>query len=290
MATTSAGSAARLQIARSLIALRERAGLSQAELAKEAGCSRQTVSRYETWQERSRLTVPMIRSLARACDATEEETEALVDLVRAQDEGWWVDDPAIPEWMDPLVSFETAANRVDVYANTMVPGLLQTPAYALASYEASQARAVQEEIDRRVESRMRRQNILHRPDLHLWAVITESVLRCEVGGADVMIEQIKHLEGMAGRPNVTIQVLPYSAGASAAGSSGHFMVVARDDERNPLNRMSVVYLELATRGLYLDDPDDLEAYKLTTAYLRSQARDASLSREILAAVRQEYLR
>ncbi|MFE5847490.1 helix-turn-helix domain-containing protein [Streptomyces niveus] len=288
MATTSAGSAARLQIARSLVALRERAGLSQGDLAKQAGCSRQTASRYETWQERSRLTVPMIRSLAGACAATAEEIEALADLVRAQDEGWWVDDPAIPEWMDPLVSFETAATYVDIYANALVPGLLQTPAYALASYSASEVRAVQEEIDRRVEARMRRQNTLTRTDLHLWAILTESVLRCEVGGPAVMAEQIAHLEEMAARPNVTIQVLPHDAGASAAGSSGHFSIVGRDDERDPLNSMAVTYLELATRGLYLDDPDDLHAYKLTHVYLRSQAQDTTRSLETLTAVRQEF--
>ncbi|MFE4496098.1 helix-turn-helix domain-containing protein [Streptomyces niveus] len=290
MATTSAGSAARLQIARSLVALRDRAGLSQGELAKRAGCSRQTVSRYETWQERARLTVPMIRSLAGACGATPKEAEALADLVRAQDEGWWVDDPAIPEWMDPLVSFEDAATYVDIYANALVPGLLQTPAYALASYQASQVRAVQEEIDRRVEARIRRQDILTRADLHLWAILTESVLRCLVGNPQVMAEQLAHLEEMAARPNVTIQVLPHSAGASAAGSSGHFMMVGRDDERDPLNSMAVVYLELATRGFYFDDPDDLGAYKLTTTYLRSQAQDATVTLDTLAAVRQEYSR
>ncbi|MFJ2112413.1 helix-turn-helix domain-containing protein [Streptomyces sp. NPDC087850] len=290
MPTTSAGSAARLQIARSLISLRERAGLSQGNVAAKAGCSRQSVSRYETWQERNRLTVPMIRALAAACEATEQERETLAELVRAQDEGWWVDDPAIPEWMDPLVSFEDAAEYYHTYANALIPGILQTPAYALATHEASHVRVEQGEIERKVAIRMRRQSILGRDDLHLWAVLTESVLRCTVGSAAVMAEQIAHLEEMSARRNIDIQVLPHSFGASAAGSGGHFSVMGRDDERDSLNSMAVVYLEMHTRGLYLDDPSDLHAYKLTHSYLRSQAHNTAASLLMLAAARQEYSR
>ncbi|WP_030544459.1 helix-turn-helix transcriptional regulator [Streptomyces albus] len=288
MATTSAGSAARLQIAQSLAALRQRAGLTLTDVAERVGCSKSTVGRYETWQERARLTVPMVRGIAEACGATEAEREALAELVRGQGEGWWVGDPAIPEWMDPLVGFETAAEYVHAYANILVPGLLQTRTYALATHQASDVRADQDEIERKVAARMRRQDILERENLHLWAILTESVLRTVVGGEAVMAEQMAHLEEMSQRPNIDIQVLPYSSGASAAGSGGHFLILGRDDERRPLHSMSVVYLEMHTRGLYLDDPDDLQAYKLAHAYLRSQAADPKASRKMLAAARQEF--
>lgn len=290
MATSSAGSAARLQIAQALISLRERAGMTLAEVAAKADCSKSTVGRYEQWQERARLTVPMIRTIADACQATRQEREALADLVRAQGEGWWVDDPAIPAWMDPLISFENAAEYIHAYANGLVPGLLQTPAYALATHQASEVRTDPGEIERKVQARMRRQDILNRADLHLWVILTEGVLRCVVGGRKVMAEQLAHLETLARRPNVDLQVLPYTAGASAAGSGGHFLVLGRDDERRPLNTMAVVYLEMHTRGLYLDDPGDLRSYKLAHDYLRSQALDTSASADMLTTARQEYSR
>jgi hypothetical protein len=83
-----------------------------------------------------------------------------------------------------------------------------------------------------------------------------------------------------------VQVLPFTAGAHAAGA-GHFVVLGRDDEREPLNSMAVVYIEMRRRGLYLDDPEDVGAYKLTFDYLRSQAADATASLRLITEARQE---
>ncbi|MER7787568.1 Scr1 family TA system antitoxin-like transcriptional regulator [Streptomyces sp. NPDC097640] len=74
--------------------------------------------------------------------------------------------------------------------------------------------------------------------------------------------------------------------AHAAGA-GHFVVLGRNDEANPLNSMAVVYIEMRRRGLYLDDAEEVAAYKLTFDYLRSQAVDASASLRLLAKTRQE---
>lgn len=141
-----------------------------------------------------------------------------------------------------------------------------------------------------VDARIQRQEILKRtPPLHLWAVLDEAVIRRIVGDATVMVEQLDHLQVMAQRPNIDIQLLPFSAGAHAAGAS-HFVVLGRDDERNPLNSMAVVYIEMRRRGLYLDDADDVRSYKLTFDYLRSQAADAAATVDLLAAARQEFSR
>lgn len=108
-----------------------------------------------------------------------------------------------------------------------------------------------------------------------------------------MAEQMAHLHEMAQVPNIDIQVLPFTAGAHAAGT-GHFVILGRDDERNPLNihgrgllRMAVVYIEMRRRGLYLDKAEDVESYELTFDYLRSQAADPSASLRLLATIRQE---
>ncbi|MFH8350457.1 helix-turn-helix domain-containing protein [Streptomyces sp. NPDC018045] len=284
------GYAARLQLAQYLVALRDRAGLTLEAVAKEAGCGKSTVARYETWQDRGARTVPTVRSIAGACQAKPKEIAALVELVRAPADGSWIDDPAVPAWMDPLLSIERAAAYEHVYASGLVPGLLQTRAYAMATYTASEVRVEPEEVERKVCTRLERQEAIHRSDLHLWVVLDESVLRREVGGPLVMAEQIGHLHAMAQRPNVDVQVLPFHGGASAAGGGGHFVILGRDDEQQPMNTMAVVYLEMHRRGVYLDNPEDLSSYKLTFAYLCSQAIDPAASLEMLAKMSKEYSR
>ncbi|MCL7367557.1 MULTISPECIES: helix-turn-helix domain-containing protein [Streptomyces] len=285
----SSGPAGRMQIARGLKALRTGAQLTQSEVAKRAGVSVGTVNRYETWQDRAKLRIPTVKAIADTCGATADELETLIDLVRNQENGWWMEHPAVPEVMDPLMSFEDVAEYEHVFANALVPGLLQTPRYALALHEAQGVRTEARVIASKVDARIRRQAILDRtPAMHLWVVLDEAVLGRHVGGAAVMGEQIDHLIAMAERPNVDIQVLRFSAGAHAAGSGGHFLLLGRDDERDPLSSMNVVYLELHRRGLYLDEPADVHDYKIMFDYLRSQAADTTTSLDLLTASRREF--
>ncbi|GAA1063475.1 MULTISPECIES: helix-turn-helix domain-containing protein [Streptomyces violaceusniger group] len=288
MTATMTGPAGRMQIARGLIALRERCGLTQTQVAERAGVSKATVSRYEAWQDRARIRWATVKALADACEASAEEREALVRVVKSQSEGWWVGNSAVPEWIDPLVSFEHESEYEHVYANNVVPGLLQTRAYATAIHRATELRTPNEQVERMVDARMQRQSILDRQvPLHLWVILDEAVLRRIVGDEAVMAEQMDHLYDMAQRPNVDIQLLPFTAGAHAAGS-GHFVILGREDARNPLNSMAVVYIEMRRRGLYLDDVDAVTSYKLSFDYLRSQAADSTASLRLLGTVRQEF--
>ncbi|MFD6917943.1 DUF5753 domain-containing protein [Streptomyces virginiae] len=149
-----------------------------------------------------------------------------------------------------------------------------------------------ETIKSRVDARMRRQAaVLDRsPTLHLWVILDQAVFRRSVGEAAVMVEQIDHLCTMAERPNVDVQVLPASIGAHAAGSGGHFVVLGRDDESNPMASMSVVYLELHRKGIYLDAPADVADYKLMFEYLRRDAADSAHSITLMRQARQEHTR
>lgn len=284
----SAGPAGRMQIARSLQAMQKRVeGRTQTEIAKLAGVSGATVTRYMDWRDRAKLTIPTIRALADACDAAPAERDALVELVRTQADGWWVKHSVVPDWMDPLLSFEDYATYEHVYCNQLVPGLLQTRAYALALHQAQGPRATADEIEQKVDARIERQGILDRSPLHLWVVMDEAVLRRRVGDTKVMAEQIEHLRMLSQRPNIDLQILPFGSGAHAAGSGGHFLLLGRDDPHDPLASMSVVYLELHQRGVYLDDPADVQGYKLMFDYLRSQAADTTGSNNLLADARQE---
>ncbi|WP_052857029.1 MULTISPECIES: helix-turn-helix domain-containing protein [Streptomyces] len=287
MTATLTGPAGRMQIARGLISLRERCGLTQLQVAERAGVSKATVSRYETWQDRARIRWATVKAIADACDASVSERDALVRVAKSQADGWWVGNSAVPEWIDPLVSFEHEAEYEHLYANTAIPGLLQTRDYALSVHQAREVRSPNGAIERMVDARIQRQSILKRkPPLHLWVVLDEAVLRRTVGNAAVMTQQLEHLHELAQSPTIDIQILPFSAGAHAAGA-GHFVILGRNDERNPLNSMAVVYIEMRRRGLYLDDAEDVGDYKLTFDYLRSQAVDTSASLKMLATARQE---
>lgn len=287
MTATQAGPAGRMQIARGLVSLRERCGLTQTQVAERAGVSTTTVSRYEAWRDRARIRWATVKALAEACEATAQERETLVSIAKSQTDGWWVGNSAVPEWLDPLVSFEHAAAYEHVFANTVIPGLLQTREYALAIHQAREMRSSNEEIEQMVEARVKRQSILRRePTLHLWVVLDEAVLRRTVGDTEIMAQQLKHLQEAAQSPNIDIQILPFNAGAHSAGA-GHFVILGRDDERKPLNSMAVVYIEMRRRGLYLDDPEDVGAYKLTFDYLRSQAADTMASLRLVTRARQE---
>ncbi|MHC3394691.1 helix-turn-helix domain-containing protein [Streptomyces lavendulocolor] len=284
------GAAGRMLIARGLQALLARSQRKQTEVAKLAGVSVGTVNRYLGWQDRAQLRVPTMRAIAEACGATPSERDALVKLVTNQESGW-MDDLGVPEILDPLVSFEGYAEWEHVWANSLVPGLLQTRRYALALHQATDARLDADAIEAKVDARMKRQAILDRsPALHLWVVLDQAVFRRSVGDATVMAEQIDHLCEMAERPKIDIQVLPDSIGAHAAGSGGHFVVLGRNDESDPMASMSVVYLELHRKGLYLDSPRDIAEYKLIFDDLRRDAADPATSLTLMTNARQEHTR
>ncbi|MBR7671793.1 helix-turn-helix domain-containing protein [Streptomyces daliensis] len=274
-------------IARGLISLRARANLTQTQLAKEAGCGKAMVGRYEDWKDRSRVKWATVKGMAEACKASPEERDALVALAKIQGEGWWVD-RGVPELLDPLLSFESAGDHEHVFASGLVPGLLQTRAYAQALHEAQMVRASREEVDRHVEIRMMRQQALNRDDFALWVVLDEAVFKRVIGNRAVMAEQLAHLEEAQRQKQIDIQVLPFASGAHAAGAGAPFVTIGREDAANPLASMSVVYLETHDRGIYLDNPQDIAKYKMIFDYLRSQAVDRDVSTEMLAAARQDY--
>jgi hypothetical protein len=188
----------------------------------------------------------------------EGERAALLHLAReANNPAWWQPYHDIaPNWLQPYLGLEAAASLIRAYEVQFVHGLLQTPDYARAVIRIGHGAAPRHEIGRRVDLRMRRQQLLARPDPpRLWVVLDEAVLRRPIGGRDVLRGQIEALIGIVKQPTVTLQIVPFRAGAhSAAG--GAFTLLRFPEPDLP----DMVYLEQVTTALYLDRPEDVDVY------------------------------
>ncbi|MYV91306.1 helix-turn-helix transcriptional regulator [Streptomyces sp. SID1034] len=272
----------RRQLGADLRRLRERTGLTLEEAGALVGVSKATLSRYET--KEGTVKWPAVDALCREYGASEQERTTLVELAKgAKIQGWWrsLADP-IPESMNLMLTLEDEVVREDHYACMYVPGLLQTRAYAEAVHRASEMRCTEQEIAHMVDIRMKRQELLARDDApHIWAVIDEAVIRRMVGGSEVMRDQLHHLHDQARKPQVTIQILPFSQGAHAA-AVGSFVILG-----GPTPELDVVYVDIIGGGLFMEKPAELERYKLAFQYLSAQALDIEASAALLDRARRE---
>jgi transcriptional regulator with XRE-family HTH domain len=261
--------------------LREEAGLTHSEVARRLEWSASKLSRIESGQ--SRVQTGDVRDLLDAYGVSDQPTcEALVQLAReARRRGWWT------RYTDVLgsgtyVGLEADASALHTYESMFVPGLLQTEEYARAIVRAGQTRPDPETLERRLAARMARQEILSRPDPpEIWAVLDESVISRPVGGPAVMSQQLQHLIEVSNRPNspLTIQVLPLSVGTHP-GMNGPFVILEFHSPTDP----SMVYLETATDGLYIEEPSDVERYTLMFNHLVARAFGPDESRTMIAGL------
>src|SRR5262249_53352058 len=150
--------------------------------------------------------------------------EDLVQVAReARQKGWWHLYGTV--LTSAYVGLEAAATSVHAYETQVVPGLLQVPEYARTMICKARPDISEMEVTRRVQVRMARQSLLTQDDpLHLGVVLDEAVFHRLVGGLAVMRRQVDHLVTMAGRPNVTLHVLPFAVGAHA-GMDGSFAIL-----------------------------------------------------------------
>ncbi len=236
--------------------LRESRGVSMREAGYHIRATESKISRLETgkvsFKERD---VQDLLTFYGVGDGAERDQ--VLDLVReANAQGWWHGyGEVLPSWFEAYIGLESAASVVRNYEVQFIPGLLQCPEYmeaVLASNRPQNAADTQ----RRVELRKRRQSALERPEAPvLWVVLDEAALRRPIGGREVMEAQVAYLIEQAERPNVTIQLLPYSVGAHAA-EGGAFTLLRFAEADLP----DVVYLEHLTGAQYIERPEDVEQY------------------------------
>src|SRR6185437_606986 len=144
---------------------------------------------------------------------------------------------------------EAQARRLRSFEPMVVPGLLQTEAYARAIL-STRVGSTAEELDEAVAARIGRQRILdreHPPEL--WVILDEMVLRRPVGGPEIMREQLAHLTQAARRPHIVIQVIPLAAGAHEGMRGGAFVIAEFADSA------AVAYQDAASSGQIIEDAD-----------------------------------
>ncbi|MEV0090108.1 helix-turn-helix transcriptional regulator [Streptomyces sp. NPDC050738] len=245
--------------------LREEAGLSQEQLGGCVFCTGSLVGQVETARR-----VPT-RDFSERVDAalgTEGQLARLAGLVlRSQ----------LPSWFQQYAEMEAKAAYISTFQAQLVDGLLQTEAYARAVLGV----LTEDNIDARVEARMERQRILLREDPPLmWVVLSEAVLHQQIGGREVMRDQLAHLLSFQESRWVNVQVLPYAAGQHP-GLMGSFNALRFEGDPD------LIYTEDFVQGHMTAHPEKVKESQLRYAHLQAAALSLVESAALIARVMEE---
>ncbi|GAA4207656.1 helix-turn-helix transcriptional regulator [Streptosporangium oxazolinicum] len=234
---------------------RKEAGLSQKELADRIGWSVSLVSMVELTHRKAPREMTQQIDKVLKLDGALTNLWDLISHVGSQ----------LPDWFRPWIEIEREAETLRAWHPLIVPGLLQTRAYAEAILRG-EPRITPEQLEEYVTARMERQAILDRANRPmLWAVFDEGVLLRPVGADGVMAAQLTHLAEMGERPDVAIQILPLDARATTGLGGGFVIAHAR---RGVVN---AAYLDSAGAGQVTDRPDDVAALALRYEAIRVEA-------------------
>jgi transcriptional regulator with XRE-family HTH domain len=277
----------RRKLGAELRALRTGAGLTSGEAALLVGWHQSKVSRIETGA--SGVKPADVRLLLDAYGVQDAQLRELLLMLAGSDGGggrdhWWhAYRGVLPPTYRDFISLESQASAMRTLETSVVPGLLQTPEYARAVTRAAMGglgEDTDERLDALVAVRLARQDVLRGdPPLELSAVLDEAVLRREVGGPEVMAQQLGRLVEMARLPQVRLQVLPFKAGAHI-GITGPFVIFSFSSTSD----LDVVVLDHLTSSLYLERKEDLQAYTEAFNTLRIHALSPEDSLDYLAGL------
>jgi transcriptional regulator with XRE-family HTH domain len=249
--------ALRIALGGHLRRLREASGITRDAAGDTIRASSSKISRLELGRVSSKeRDVADLITLYGVTDP--EEREILLTLARqANAPGWWREyGDVLPNWFETYLGLEQAASVIRTYEPQLVPGLLQTKDYARAIMLLRHLHVSNGEIERRVTLRMTRQALLSQPGApDLWVALDEAALRRPLGDQKLQQAQLLQLIEMAERPNITLQIVPFDAGAHGA-VGGPFTILRFSEPDLP----DIVYLEHLTNALYLDKKRDIVEY------------------------------
>lgn len=243
---------------------RRAAGLTQVALAERVGVDEETIASIE--QGRRTLKEDLAALLDELLDTKGALAVALAHMPEVD---------LFPRWAEEYIDLEREALALSWYDNQVLPGLLQTPAYARAVFLNDVPALTEDEIEQRVTVRMERQEILHRKEPPTISfIVSEVTVMDRLGGDDVYLGQLRHLCEQAELPCVTLQIMPIGRDFHA-GLVGPFTVIETVDHQR------IGYTEAPRRGWLIADPDEVSYLDRRYAMLRSQALNPRETKSLL---------
>lgn len=257
--------------------IREDAGLSGRKLAAQLGVSNMTLSRWERG-----VVTPAIEDVASILahlGVTGRERKRVLELARGGGTPDWLipgsSQAGISHGLAGIIELERTAIAMTECQPLLVPGILQTADYAHTIF--NRAGRTESEIDLRLTLRMGRRDALTRlRPLRLHAFVGEPAIRANVGGAQVMLDQLRHLLAMSGLPTVTLRVLPVT-GDWHPGLAGPFIRYEFADDP------AIVFVEHYRSSVFLYNFDDVDGYHQAVTMVDAEALSAEESRALILA-------
>lgn len=250
--------------------LREEASWSQEQLGERVFCSGTYIGQFESATRRPQLDV------SKRLDGvlgSGEHLQRLCELARKSKHADYFADAA---------ELEKLAKTISEYSSMLVPGLLQTEAYSRALMEAVAPHLSDAEIEEQVSVRMERARLLDNPTTpQLWEIVHETALRMQVGGPDVMREQMQHLARLARTRRAVIQVLPTSAGP-------HVFMMGMVSLMTFADAPPVAYVEGPYTGQLIDEPALVERHQAAYDLARAAALSPAASLALIDSAAEEY--
>ncbi|MFJ2111198.1 MULTISPECIES: helix-turn-helix domain-containing protein [unclassified Streptomyces] len=269
-----------------LLRMRETVGLRQPHAAEALGVSVAKIAKVERgWVPVRDLDVKALCELYQVGDpGTVANLLALAraDRDRRKAKGWWKQYAELGTQVE-YAALEDVAAHVRTQQLNVIPGLLQTADYARALAIGCEAWSGPDEIERVVQARLARQQRLEGENpLQLWAVIAEGSLHQQVGGPGTMRAQLTHLLKLTGRPNIKVQILPFSSGAHA-GLGGAFNILSFAEP----GALDVVYLDTPASNLWVESEQDAARHTAIFEHVVRNSLPSSASQALIGRVLKE---
>ncbi|GAA0488396.1 helix-turn-helix transcriptional regulator [Streptomyces sp. NPDC046215] len=276
--------AARL-IGAQLRILRQERGLGLKDVAPVIRGSVSKVSRLERGESPPKERD--VHDLVQFYGAGAEQIKDIETLLhQAQHNEWWQQySDVTPDFLKRLIALEGSAQEIHTYENHVVPGLLQTEAYASVLVRAAMPGADEAVVQKRVKLRMRRQLMLSREVPRVVALLDEGVLRRPVGGAAVMYEQLEYLRRAAEVQNVNVRIVEFEHSADVAPT--YPITHLRFGDGGPAE---LVYVEHIDSAVYRTRPKEVDQYRLVLNELGYVAATREETDRMLKKTAEQYRR
>ncbi|MDN3023606.1 helix-turn-helix transcriptional regulator [Streptomyces sp. S.PB5] len=249
---------------------REAAGLTQAELAERVVCSPSLIAHYEAG--RRTPSHADAQRLDQVLGTDGFFTRWRKTLAKSR----------FAEHFQEAAEAEQLAVFIEEYAVSLVPGLLQTRAYARAVFRGFRPHATADDVDKKVVNRLERARILEHPETpRVWAILHESVIRTLVGSPEVMTEQLRHIAQLGRSGRVLVQVVPFSAGIHATMNSMVSLMRFADAP-------DMAYVEALHTGSLTDEPSLVRRYRDAYDLTRAAALPPEASLDLIESVAEDY--